>query len=117
MGLFDQVKDTVGEGADEAVEHTEQLVGRNGEQLERLVRRLEASGLGDRVRSWIGTGPNEPIDGTEVEQVFGKEVETIADRAGIEPDEAADEIAAVLPVIVDTLTPDGTLPVPAVTAP
>ena len=87
---------------------------RNGEQLERLVRRLQDSGLGEKVQSWISTDPNEPIGGDDVEQAFAGEIDAIASRAGVSPEEeAADEIARVLPDIVDKLTPAGVVPVPA----
>jgi uncharacterized protein YidB (DUF937 family) len=108
MGLFEQVKGVFGD--DVAVEHTLQLVGESGELLERIVQRLQESGLGEKVQSWISPGENEPLSGAEVQQVFGTEIERIATSAGVSPQEAADEVAIVLPGIVDRLTPNGELP-------
>ena len=107
MTAFDEVADVFGD--DMAVDHARQLVGERGEWLERIVQRLRDSGFDGQVQSWISAAPNEPISGDDVKRVFPAEVEHIAASAGLTADEAADEIAAVLPEIVDRLTPGGVL--------
>ncbi|HEX3845989.1 MAG TPA: YidB family protein, partial [Steroidobacteraceae bacterium] len=39
-----------------------------------IVAQLEQQGLGGTVRSWIGTGPNQPISPDQVHQAFGPDL-------------------------------------------
>jgi len=41
--------------------------------LNAIVAKLEQSGLGDQVKSWIGTGQNLPITADQVRQVLGND--------------------------------------------
>ena len=72
--------------------------------------KFESSGLGDKVKSWIGTGPNESIGADDIKRALGPKVGEIAAKLGIGEDEAADELARKLPDAVDKATPNGTLP-------
>jgi uncharacterized protein YidB (DUF937 family) len=68
-------------------------------------------GLDDAVRSWLGTGRNLPIGRHDIERVLGAaSLERIAGRAGVPVNVAANELASVLPQLVDLLTPGGALP-------
>jgi uncharacterized protein YidB (DUF937 family) len=79
--------------------------------LEGVMSKLESSGLGDKVQSWIGTGDNTAISRGEVKQALGDdEVKTVAREAGVSEDEAADGLAGLLPEIVDRISPGGKLP-------
>ena len=78
--------------------------------LNNLVARFESSGLGDKVKSWIGTGPNESIGADDIKRALGPKVGEIAAKLGIGEDEAADELARKLPDAVDQATPNGSLP-------
>ena len=78
--------------------------------LSNLVGKFESSGLGDKVKSWVGTGPNESIGADDVKRALGPEVGEIAAELGIGEDEAADELARTLPDAVDKATPNGSLP-------
>jgi uncharacterized protein YidB (DUF937 family) len=76
-----------------------------------LLSQLQASGLDDKVQSWIGTGMNEQVTPGEIEQALGGDtVSSVAQRAGVSKDEAASGLASVLPQLVDELSPDGKLP-------
>jgi uncharacterized protein YidB (DUF937 family) len=86
------------------------LVGKYGGDLNQLVSKFEAAGLGDKVKSWISTGQNEPISKDEVKQALGNDVDEVARRDGVGPDEAADKLASELPNAVDRATPDGSIP-------
>jgi len=86
------------------------LVGKYGGDLNQLVSKFEAAGLGDKVKSWISTGQNEPISKDEVKQALGDDVNEVAQRNGVDPDEAADKLANELPNAVDKATPDGSIP-------
>jgi len=76
-----------------------------------LMSKLESSGLGDKVDSWIGTGENKAISPDEVKQALGpEEVKKAAEQAGVSEDEAADGIAGLLPDLIDKVSPGGKLP-------
>lgn len=82
-----------------------------GDDLQELVTKFESSGFGDKVKSWIGTGDNEPIGRDEVTQVLGQdEVDRIARETGRQPDDVADELSREIPRAVDEATPTGQMP-------
>ena len=79
--------------------------------LEGLLDRFRDHGLDDAVRSWIGTGKNLGITRDDIERVVGTaDLGELARRAGVAPEVAATELAAVLPQLVDLLTPGGEVP-------
>jgi uncharacterized protein YidB (DUF937 family) len=79
--------------------------------LNAIVAKLEQAGLGDRVKSWIGTGQNLPITADEVRQVLGNDaVKQLAAKYNIPVDQIAELLAHQLPVAVDHASPDGKLP-------
>jgi uncharacterized protein YidB (DUF937 family) len=92
MGTVDSLLDKVG--------------GLNG-----VVEKFESSGLGEKAKSWIGTGANESIDADDVKRALGPKLSEIAAKLGIGEDEAADDLAQKLPDAVDKATPDGSIPV------
>lgn len=76
-----------------------------------IVSQFEQQGLGDTVRSWVGTGENKPISPDQVHQALGADaVKEIAERMGVAPDVLAAKLAEILPKAVDHLTPGGTIP-------
>jgi uncharacterized protein YidB (DUF937 family) len=76
-----------------------------------LVDAFQKKGLGDMVSSWISTGPNPPISATPVTDVLGSDiVSQFATKAGVSQGQAGGLLASLLPVVVDQLTPKGTLP-------
>jgi len=76
-----------------------------------LASAFQQQGLGDVVQSWIGTGQNQPISPDQVTQVLGHDqVQQVADEAGVSHEEAKSGIAAMLPQLVDHLTPNGQMP-------
>jgi uncharacterized protein YidB (DUF937 family) len=77
--------------------------------LNKLVGKFESSGLGDKVKSWLGTGPNESIAADDVKKALGPKVGEIAAKLGIGEDEAAEEVARTLPDAVDKASPNGSL--------
>jgi uncharacterized protein YidB (DUF937 family) len=79
--------------------------------LNAIVAKLEQAGLGDQVRSWIGTGQNLPITADQVRQVLGNEtVKQLAAKYNIPVDQIAELLAHQLPLAVDHASPDGKLP-------
>ncbi|MFC7247287.1 YidB family protein [Catellatospora aurea] len=81
--------------------------------LSGLVDQLSRSGLGPQVQSWVGTGKNETVTGAQLQQALGGgTLEQVAQQAGTTPRQAADDLAKVLPEIVNQATPQGQLPDP-----
>ena len=76
-----------------------------------LIQRFGNKGLGDAMSSWISTGENQPVSGEQVTDIFGSEtIQQIAQKLGISGEDASSGLAALLPQIIDRLTPDGTVP-------
>jgi uncharacterized protein YidB (DUF937 family) len=76
-----------------------------------LLNRFHQNGYGPQAQSWVGTGPNEAIPPEAVSQVFNQnELSEIASQAGVSQDEARTGLSALLPQIIDHLTPHGQLP-------
>ena len=118
MSVFDtlvqQVTTEAGGGASHAAMATAVLGMLNDQQsggLAGLVQSFEKQGLGNAIAAWISTGPNPPITGDQVHAALGADkVEQLAAQAGVPPEMAKALIAAVLPVLVDKLTPSGAAP-------
>jgi uncharacterized protein YidB (DUF937 family) len=82
-----------------------------GGGLSKIMQGARANGLGAQADSWVGTGANEPLAPSQVRAVVGEDaVQQVAREAGISEDEAADVLAAVVPRMVDGLTPNGQVP-------
>jgi uncharacterized protein YidB (DUF937 family) len=76
-----------------------------------LVSAFEKSGMGNVISQWIATGPNPPISGDQLSRVLGASViGQIAQKAGVGQSEAGSALAAVLPGLIDHLTPNGKVP-------
>jgi uncharacterized protein YidB (DUF937 family) len=75
-----------------------------------LAQQFEQQGLGHLMSSWVGQGPNTPISGAQLQGVLGDQrLQQLAQRVGLPPDAAASALAAVLPAVVDRVTPNGTI--------
>ena len=86
------------------------LIG-NSQGLSGLVDQLTKSGLGDQVSSWIGKGENKPVDPKALGDAIGSDkVAAVASQAGVSQSEAQAGLAAMLPKLIDQLTPDGSVP-------
>jgi uncharacterized protein YidB (DUF937 family) len=80
----------------------------NGSGLEGLARQFEQCGMGDEMKSWIGTAANKPISSDQIIQALGSDkVNEMAAHAGLPADETRQILAALLPQIVSLLTPEG----------
>ena len=116
MGLFDSLLGSVLGGGDKQnalVQIATSLIANHssGNGLAGLAQQFEQQGLGHLMQSWIGTGPNPPISPDQVHQVLGAEqVERFAQQHGIPAGEVTTALAALLPQIIDKLTPQGQIP-------
>ncbi len=77
-----------------------------------VVAQLEQQGLGGVARSWISTGPNQPISADQINKVFGGSglLGQLAAKAGMSPQDLTQKLSQVLPAAIDKLTPGGTIP-------
>ncbi len=83
----------------------------NGANMAGLLDNMKASGLDDQVKSWVGTGENKPVTPDQVTQAIGADkIQAAAKQAGCSPQQAADDLAKVLPQMVDSATPSGKMP-------
>jgi uncharacterized protein YidB (DUF937 family) len=87
-----------------------QLIQQNG-GLPGMISKFQNGGLADQVGSWVGTGANTPITGSQLQEVLGSgSVGQIAQQLGLSHGDASAGLAQVLPQIIDKLTPNGQLP-------
>lgn len=79
-----------------------------------LLAQLQAAGLDDAVKSWIGTGQNKPVQPEDLGDALGKRAVTqMADKAGCNQQDLLSQLAKALPGIIDKLTQDGRVPTQA----
>jgi uncharacterized protein YidB (DUF937 family) len=82
-----------------------------GGGLADVISAFNKGGLGNMMSQWISTGPNPPITGDQLTNVLGSGViGQIAQKAGLGQAEAGSALAAVLPSLIDHLTPNGQVP-------
>jgi len=73
-----------------------------------IVAQMEQQGLGNTVRSWVGSGANQPITTDQAHQAFGTDtVKELAAKVGISPEDMAAKLSQFLPQAIDKLTPGG----------
>lgn len=90
-----------------------QLLGKDSSigGLAGLVQAFQKNGLGDIVNSWVGTGQNLPISASQIKQGLGAGLlDQLASKAGLSADATGDQLAKMLPALVDKLTPEGQIP-------
>lgn len=123
MGLFDQLAgqalDALGGKAGAAEQgggHAEllsavmALINQHG-GVAGLLQKFQESGLGAQVASWIGSGANAVLSSEQLKSVLGADaIAQLAQHAGVAPDTASTSLAALLPQVIDHLTPNGQLP-------
>ena len=79
--------------------------------IQGLVDKFKGIGLGDAISSWIGTGANQAISGDQLANVFGMDkIQEITGKLGVSGSEASSKLAALVPQLIDRLTPGGNLP-------
>jgi len=76
-----------------------------------LEKRSQESGLGEIVKSWIGNGSNRSIAPDQLTSLLGApRIEALGRSAGLTGSSAIGAIGALLPALIDKLTPDGKAP-------
>lgn len=111
MGLLDSLLGSMMGGATQAqsplVQAALQLIQQNG-GLPGIISKLQQGGLASQVGSWVGTGANMPINGSQLQEVIGTgTIGQIAQQLGLSHGDASSGLAQVLPQIIDKMTPTG----------
>ena len=82
-----------------------------GGGLNGMLDRFRGAGMGDKVDTWVSTGPNSALSADEVEQAISRdELGQIAEQTGLSVEDVRDKLAKGLPEVVDTMTPAGQVP-------
>lgn len=115
MGLLDAItKQVLGGGSSQDL-LMNALMGllndQKGGGIGGLVKLFSSQGMGDIVNSWVGTGSNLPVTPQQIQKGLGGNVlGQVAKQAGISTDDAASQLARLLPQVIDQLTPNGKVP-------
>jgi uncharacterized protein YidB (DUF937 family) len=76
-----------------------------------LLQAFQQGGLGHVFQSWIGTGQNLPISTDQLHGTVGSDwISRITQATGLPQDQVEQHLSALLPQIVDHLSPNGQLP-------
>jgi uncharacterized protein YidB (DUF937 family) len=85
--------------------------GVSGTALGDILDRFRDAGAGSKVDSWVGTGPNQPIEPNEVEAAIDEGTLTsLSMQTGLSREELIRRITRDLPEAVNKMTPNGELP-------
>lgn len=73
-----------------------------------VVSSLTNSGLGSQVQSWVSNGENQEIGSQAISQVLSSDqVTQLAAKMGLSPEQVQSGMAALLPQVINHLTPSG----------
>jgi uncharacterized protein YidB (DUF937 family) len=76
-----------------------------------LLNKMQQGGLGNQANSWVGSGQNQPVSPGQLSQALGPNiVKTLSQLTGLSEDDLTKQLSQGVPVIVNTLTPNGRLP-------
>jgi len=82
-----------------------------GGGLADVIGAFNKGGLGDIMSSWVGGGPNKPVDPGALASVLGPDVlGQFAQKAGVGQADAGSLLASVLPELINHMTPQGQVP-------
>ena len=131
MGLFDQILGAVlsgGTGGQAPQQGQGQAPGGLSAALPQLImaaiaheggisglmQKFQSAGMGDVMASWVGTGPNQPIQPGQIGSTLGQTtISDLARQAGVSEQDLLNGLAQALPGVIDKLTPHGRLPTAA----
>jgi uncharacterized protein YidB (DUF937 family) len=85
---------------------TSMIQGQGG--LNGILAKFQSAGLGAQADSWVSTGQNQPVTPGQMSSALGSDtIASVAQKFGINPQMATTALAALLPVVIDHLTPKG----------
>jgi uncharacterized protein YidB (DUF937 family) len=78
-----------------------------------VIAQLNKAGLGEKVNSWLGKGPNQPLTAEEIRSALSDQhLQQIASQLGIPLDQVAGTLAQHLPNAIDQASPNGVVVAP-----
>lgn len=116
MGLFDQVAGALAggqTGGNNALLETvmKMLNDPQSGGLQGLIQAFQQGGLGDIVNSWVSTGQNLPISAEQIQGMLGNSsLGNLVSQLGLNSEQASGGLAAMLPQLIDSMTPNGEVP-------
>ena len=118
MGLFDSILGSLlggasGDKQSALVQIATSLITNHssGNGLAGLAQQFDQQGLGHLMQSWVGTGPNQPIAPDQLHHALGAEqVAQIAQQHGLDASQVTTALAALLPQVINHVTPQGQIP-------
>jgi len=76
-----------------------------------IISKFQHGGMAQEVGSWVGTGQNLPMTGTQLQEILGSgSIGQIAKQLGLSHGDASSNLAQILPQIIDKMTPNGPVP-------
>jgi uncharacterized protein YidB (DUF937 family) len=76
-----------------------------------LLEKFQQTGQGDVVKSWVGSGPNQPISPGQLSSALGPSlIKTLAEKTSMSEQDVTAQRSNILPGFVDKLTPQGRVP-------
>jgi len=114
MGLLDNLEGMATSriaGSNPADAEILQMIQNHPGGLNGLIQAFHTNGLGGLVNSWTSTGENQPATPDQMQQALGSDkVQAMAQSLGISPDAAKSTLAQLMPMLIDKLTPNGSVP-------
>jgi len=114
MSLFDQLLGGVigqlggGQQKNALLDLAASVIQNQPGGLAGLVERFTQAGFGDQVKSWVSTGANLPISTDQITSALGQaNIDTMSQKLGVSVQAVTSGLAALLPHLVDQLTPSG----------
>ena len=109
MGISETVGGLFGKGGLD-MDNVSALLDQFG-GIDGIMKKLQDSGLGDQVSSWIGKGENAAVSPDQIKNALGSDdLEQLAAKTGLDVDELSGRISEKLPTAIDKMTPDGMVP-------
>ncbi|WP_336779031.1 YidB family protein [Pantoea sp. USHLN256] len=76
--------------------------------VEVLLQKFQQGGLGQVLNTWIGSGDNQSIGGGDIQNALEPgQLQSLADKLGTDVNGASGTLAALLPQVIDKLSPQG----------
>jgi uncharacterized protein YidB (DUF937 family) len=87
-----------------------QILQQNG-GVQGMLDKFHQAGYAEQAQSWVARGANQPLDPAALQNVLGQgQLGQIAQQLGVSHGDAAGGLAAMLPQLIDHLTPNGQVP-------
>ncbi len=110
MSFLNSILNELGDGNSKYGDLAKSLMegGDKGALIDSVVGALKDKGMGDKVSSWVGNGENDSISGDQLSSALGPDMlSKISEKTGISEDQISSAMSAVLPMLVNKLTPNG----------